>query len=71
MREPTTDQPILDEGRLEATREVLFILGTQFYGPPSEGEKNAILNISDPERLERMCLRLVTPANWRVLLNTP
>jgi hypothetical protein len=59
------------EGRLEGARRMLVRLGTKCLGPPTEAEINTLSTITDLERLERMMDRLVTPANWRVLLNIP
>jgi predicted transposase YdaD len=79
MRESSTYQLILDEGReegrrqgrLEEAQKTLVRLGTKCFGPPSEAETNTLATISDLERLERMLDRLVPPANWRALLYTP
>jgi hypothetical protein len=75
MGEPSTYQgnfeEVRQEGRLEGARRILVRLGTQRLGPPSEAEKNTLSTISDLERLERMLDRLVPPAHWRALLNTP
>jgi hypothetical protein len=75
MGEPTTFQLDFEkarqEGRLEGARRILVLLGSKCLGPPTEAELNTLSTITDLERLERMLDRLVIPANWRVLLNTP
>jgi predicted transposase YdaD len=81
MRESTTYQAILREGRNEgliegAVRElqrVLLIQGEIRFGAPNERIRNAIEEIRDLEHLERMSRRLLDTNlhDWEGLLDTP
>jgi hypothetical protein len=71
MRESTTYQYILDEGRTEARRAVLLDLGGQRLGPPDEAVRATVNGIDDPERLARMVHRVLQAASWQDLLATP
>ena len=74
MRESTTYQLILDEGRdegrLEGARRMLLRLAGEFFGPPSPQEEAAISAISDVVRLERLAVRVKTASGWQELLST-
>jgi hypothetical protein len=71
MRETSAYDEAREEGRRQQYRKIMLDLGTQRFGLPSDVEKNTIFNISDPERLERTCLRLLKATSWRDLLDTP
>ncbi len=76
MKESSTYQAILaegrTEGRTEALQETLLRLGRQqFHSPPSEAVQDAIQAITDEGRLERMTDRLLIVSSWQELLETP
>ena len=76
MKESSTYQAILAEGRTEGTikalQKTLLRLGRQqFHNPPSEAVQAAIEAITDEGRLERMTDRLLVVSNWQELLETP
>ncbi len=70
VRESTTYQQILDEGRVEARREMLLEVGIERFGPPDEGVAAVVAGISDLDRLKRMARRLVRVVSWQDLLRT-
>jgi predicted transposase YdaD len=71
MRESSTYQLILDEGRVEARQQMLLEIGTELLGPPSETEKTILSGLTDPDRLKRISSRLLKAGNWQELLSTP
>jgi hypothetical protein len=77
MRESTTYQAILREGRIEGrlsgARRMLLIQGEIRFGTPDERIREAVEMIRDLERLERMCLRILNTNihDWEGLLGTP
>jgi hypothetical protein len=70
MRESTTYQYILDEGRIDALQKTLLRQGRQRFGPPSEAIQTMVTGITDLERLERMTDRLLVVSSWQELLDT-
>jgi hypothetical protein len=75
MRESTTYQLILDEGRgegrLEGARRMLLRFGGSLFGPPTPTEEAAIAAIADVGRLERMADQVRSAGSWQELLSTP
>jgi hypothetical protein len=75
MRESTTYQAILDEGRHEGRKEsdqaTILRLGRQKFGSPNDTITTALTAIADVERLERMIDRLLIASSWEELLATP
>ena len=71
MHESDTYLMILDEGREEATREDILVVGEERFGPPEEAVRSKLANITDLERLKRMLRRSVKAANWQEILETP
>lgn len=72
MKESSTYQAILAEGRVEALRDTLLQLGHQrFRGTPSRTVKTALEAISDESRLKRMTRRILNVRSWQELLRTP
>jgi predicted transposase YdaD len=71
MRESTTYQLILDEGRVAAIQKVVLELGTERFGAPEETEKTILSGLTDPKRLDRMASRLLSAGGWQDLLSTP
>jgi predicted transposase YdaD len=71
MKESSTYQAILAEGRTEALQKTLLRQGRQrFHNPPSEAVQAAIQTITDAGRLERMTERLLIVSSWQELLET-
>src|SRR5947209_3399687 len=74
MRESSTYQTILDEGReegeLRQARKMLLRQGGQKFGQPEPAIETAIQAITDRDRLEQMSVRLLTVTTWKDLLTT-
>jgi hypothetical protein len=70
MRESTTYQYILDEGRIEEARAMLLRQGRIRFGPPGEQAEAVLAGISDLDRLRRMGERLVQAGTWQEVLDT-
>lgn len=72
MKESSTYQAILDEGRAEGraeeARRVLLLLGDKQFGSPDPGTRAALDAITDVNRLERLLQRLSEVSNWGELL---
>ena len=77
MRESTTYQAVLnegrDEGRVAEARRMLLMLGGDRFGEPSEAIRGGIDVIHDVERLERMSQRVYATDihDWEGLLLLP
>jgi predicted transposase YdaD len=83
MKQSTTYQSILKEGRQEGRQEgeslgrvheaqrILLLQGTKRFGEPSEATAAALEEIQDVERLETLGVRILEPAvvNWNDLLS--
>jgi hypothetical protein len=68
MKESSTYQAILDEGRLEEARRILLTLGTDAFGAPDEGTIARIDSASDHERIEQWICRVRSASTWHDLL---
>ena len=72
MKESSSYQAILDEGRAEGeTREAIKLLkklGTRRFGPPDHLVLVAIEAIADLERIEFLLERLLEVSSWEELL---
>jgi predicted transposase YdaD len=83
MKESSTYQAILDEGRAEgrakgqtegqteALQKVLLRQGRQRFGPPTEAQQAGLIATREVERLERLTDRLLVVSNWQELLLIP
>jgi hypothetical protein len=79
MKESTTYQAILEEGRVEGmsqgavaeAKKVLRMLGDDAFGPPDARTAAAINGLDDLARLEELLKRVRTASNWRDLLAQP
>jgi predicted transposase YdaD len=86
MKESSTYQAILEEGRAEGiaqgmaqgmakglaeTRKMLRVAGTRLFGPPDVQTATAIEAIEDLARLEDLRDRLETARSWQELLEQP
>ena len=70
MRESSTYQAILDEGRIEEAQKMILRLGRQKFGSPNDLIAAALQAITDLERLERMGDRILSVSTWNELLAT-
>jgi hypothetical protein len=68
MRESSTYQYILDEGRAQEARRMLLRLGCIRFGEPEPAVLTVIESTTDLDRLERLGDRLVTVSSWSELL---
>lgn len=68
MRESSTYQAILNEGRVETSRHLLFALGEKRFGKPSATMQRVIEAISDAQRLEQLTTRTLDVNSWDELL---
>jgi len=80
MKESTTYQAILEEGRQEGFRKgrqeglrrLLLRSGTDHFGTgPSQEQQVALEAITDPEKLEELALRTPHVGSWAELLEQP
>jgi predicted transposase YdaD len=79
MRDSSTYQAILDEGRVEGraegrgdeARALLVHLGTRRFGSPDARTQAVLDAVHDPEQLDRWCRRLLDVESWQELLATP
>jgi Domain of unknown function (DUF4351) len=68
MKESTTYQAILREGRAEEARAILLRQGTKRFGAPSDETRAALEGITEIERLEKLSERLLDVESWAELL---
>ncbi|HTU21242.1 MAG TPA: hypothetical protein VMG10_24525 [Gemmataceae bacterium] len=79
MRDSTSYQAILDEGRAEGeikgraeeARRLLVLLGRKRLGGPDAAVEAAVHAIADVDRLELLIDRINEVASWQDLLQTP
>lgn len=81
MKESTTYQAILEEGRQEGrhegrhegavatARKFLLRFGTQRLGKPSAAIRNRISQLTDVDDLERLCVTTSRAGTWKELLS--
>ena len=58
MRDSTTYQALLEEGRVAEAQRLLLMLGGDRFGEPDEPTRGTVESIHDVERLERMTMRV-------------
>jgi predicted transposase YdaD len=68
MRESSTYQAILAEGRAEEARRIVLRQGRQKFGPPDARIRAALGRITDVEHLERLADRVLAATSWEELL---
>jgi predicted transposase YdaD len=72
MRDSSTYQAIVDEGRAEGRaegeRRLLLLVGESRLGPPDEVTRSKLDGIADADVLERLARRLLTVSSWAELL---
>jgi predicted transposase YdaD len=75
MKESSTYQAILEEGRTEGAvaeaRKLLRLFGDRTLGPPDARTVTLLERIDDLARLEELCDRLPTVGSWQELLGQP
>lgn len=79
MKESSTYQAIVEEGRQEGRRQgalieakkLLRLVGDRRFGAPDIGIAQAIEAIDDVARLEDMAWRLADATSWQELLGPP
>ncbi len=83
MKESSTYQAILAEGRAEGQREgmttgavaeakkLLRVVGDDAFGPPDKQTAARIEQLNDLTRLEELARRLRTARSWQELLDRP
>jgi hypothetical protein len=71
MEESTTYQAIIRKGRLAEARRILFLVGEEQLGPPSETAQAAVNALEDVDRLEQLVKRAMHVDSWDELLRTP
>lgn len=69
MRESSTYQAILDEGRLEEAQLILLRQGQKRFGAPDRETRATIVAMTDLARLEALTERLLDVSSWQELLN--
>lgn len=68
MRESTTYQAILEEGRADEARRIVLRQGRQKFGQPDRRVQAALERITDVEQLERLADRVLAATTWEELL---
>jgi hypothetical protein len=68
MKESTTYQEIIQEGRLAEARHILLRLGQKRFGPADDTTESFLNAIDDVQRLEELSERVYEVANWQELL---
>jgi predicted transposase YdaD len=75
MKESSTYQAILEEGRTEGAvaeaRKLVRVFGSRMFGPPDAQTATASERLSDLARLEELCDRLPTVGSWPELFGQP
>lgn len=71
MRESSTYQAIVIEGRIEEAQTILLRQGRKRFGPPDPRTIATLEAITELGRLERLSERLLEVSNWDELLTTP
>jgi predicted transposase YdaD len=87
MKESTTYQAILEEGRTEGrvegrsegraegaiaeAKKMLRLFGSEAFGAPDSGTARSIDQINDLAQLEELCKRAPSARSWQELLNSP
>jgi hypothetical protein len=75
MRESSTYQAILDEGRgegrIEGIHEMLLLQGREKLGRPTEAEMQTLAGITDVDQLRRLAAAILRVDSWQALLAIP
>jgi hypothetical protein len=70
MRESTTYQYILDEGRIEEAQNTLLRQGKLRFGKPTKRIVATVQALKDLDRLHELSDRLLSVSSWQELLQT-
>jgi hypothetical protein len=68
MKESTTYQAILEEGRAEEARRIVLLLGSDRFGAPDARVSAALDAINSVQHWERLSRRLLKVESWEELL---
>jgi predicted transposase YdaD len=71
MKESTTYQAIVREGRADEARRILLRLGEQKFGPPDATTRSALEAVNEVAQLEDLADRLLRVDTWEQLLTPP
>lgn len=70
MKESTTYQAIIQEGRLAEARHIILRLGQKRFGRVDDATESLLNAIDDVQRLEELSERVYEVANWQELLQS-
>jgi hypothetical protein len=68
MRESTTYQAILEEGRIEGERRTLLRQATRRFGAPDAATRARVETVADTAMLDTLLDRVLTATGWDDLL---
>jgi hypothetical protein len=71
MRESSTYQLILDEGRVEELQDTVLRQGATRFGPPPEATRTLIRSLRDLPRLRALADRVWAVSSWTELVASP
>lgn len=69
MKESSTYQWIVEQGRIEEAHSILLRIGRKQFGEPSQSVVAELESIRDLARLEELTDRVLDVSNWQELLN--
>lgn len=70
MKESSTYQSILAEGRAEGERQLLILVGSKRFGEPDSRTRQMLGGITSAQRLEELAGRLLEVKSWQELLKS-
>ena len=68
MEESSTYQYIMYMGALKGAKRFVMLQGSKRFGPPDAETSAAIEAITDLDRFEQLCERLLDVSSWQELL---
>jgi hypothetical protein len=71
MKESTTYQAIVEEGRVDEARRMLLLQGEARFGPPDAVTRATFEKMQDVAQLEQLFIRLVSVGSWQELVPPP
>jgi predicted transposase YdaD len=71
MKESSTYQAILRQGKAEEARRMLLLLGRDFLGPPAQEFEARVEAMIDVEQIEELSKRLRSASSWEELFDEP
>ena len=73
MRESSTFQAILEEGRakgnVEKAQEFVLVAGTEQFGQPDEQTQQKITSLTDPDHLKKLLIKCLKVSGWDELFS--